>query len=72
MQLTQIVPMFNEETGEDGPSIIKASICDPYVVLLRVDGSVVIYKLDKSMELAEEDKDGIKVSLSCDFALKLD
>jgi cleavage and polyadenylation specificity factor subunit 1 len=64
MQLAQIVPMFDEETGEDGPAIVKANILDPYVVVLRVDGSVVVYKLDKSMELAEEERDGIKVSSS--------
>jgi cleavage and polyadenylation specificity factor subunit 1 len=63
MQLAQIVPMFDEETGEDGPNIVKAKILDPYVILLRVDGSVVVYKLDKSMELAEEERDGIKVSM---------
>ncbi|KAA8909184.1 CPSF A subunit region-domain-containing protein [Sphaerosporella brunnea] len=59
MQLTQIVPMFDEETGEDGPPIVKARVLDPWVILLRADGSMVVYKLDKSMELAEE-KDGIK------------
>ena len=63
MQLAQIVPMFDEETGEDGPAIVKATILDPYVVVLRMDGSVVVYKLDKSMELAEEERDGIKVAL---------
>jgi hypothetical protein len=61
MQLTQIVPMFDEETGEEGPAIVKARILDPYVILLRVDGSMVVYKLDKSKELAEEKPD-IKVS----------
>jgi cleavage and polyadenylation specificity factor subunit 1 len=61
MGLAQIVPMFDEETGEDGPAIVKAKILDPFVILLRVDGSVVVYKLDKSMELAEEERDCIKV-----------
>ncbi|KAF8542072.1 CPSF A subunit region-domain-containing protein [Trichophaea hybrida] len=60
MGLAQIVPMFDEETGEDGPAIVKAKILDPFVILLRVDGSVVVYKLDKSMELAEEERDCIK------------
>jgi hypothetical protein len=65
MQLTQIVPMFDEETGEEGPAIVKARILDPYVILLRVDGSMVVYKLDKSKELAEE-KLGIKVGTLLD------
>jgi hypothetical protein len=63
MQLTQIVPMFDEETGEEGPAIVKARILDPYVILLRADRSMVVYKLDKSMELAEEGKENIKVNL---------
>jgi len=61
MQLSQIVPMDEEETGEEGPAIVNAKILDPYVILLRVDGSVLVYKLDKSMELAEEGREDIKV-----------
>ena len=63
MQLAQIVPMFDEETGEEGPVIVKAKIVDPYVMLLRGDGSVVVYRLNKSMELAEEDREGLKVCI---------
>lgn len=61
LQLTQIVPMYDEELGEDGPAIVKAKICDPYVILLRADGSVVVYKLDKSLELAKVDGRSIEV-----------
>jgi len=64
MQLSQIVPMDEGETGEEGPAIVNAKILDPYLILLRVDGSVLVYKLDKSMELAEEESKGIKVSRS--------
>lgn len=54
--------MFDEETGEEGPAISRARVCDPYVMLLRVDNSVVLYKLDKSMELQEEDMGVAKVA----------
>lgn len=67
LQLTQIVPMYDEELGEDGPAILKAKICDPYVILLRVDGSVVIYKLDKSLELEKVEGGRIEVCHHCRF-----
>ena len=62
MQLAQIVPMADEETGEDGPPVRAAKVCDPYVVLLRDDQTVDVHKLDKDMELAPEDTAGLKVS----------
>lgn len=56
MQLAQIVPMADEETGEDGPPVISAKVCDPYVVLLKEDKTIQIHKLDKKdMELVPED-----------------
>lgn len=61
MQLAQIVPMFDEETGDDGPPIVIAKVCDPYVVLLKEDQSVDVHKLDKDMELAPEETDELKV-----------
>jgi cleavage and polyadenylation specificity factor subunit 1 len=63
MNLSQIIPMM-DETGDDGPAIAKAKVCDPYVILMRVDGSIVVYKLHKSMELEEERREGIKVCYS--------
>jgi hypothetical protein len=62
MQLAQIIPMVDED-GDDGPAIVKAKVCDPYLVLLRVDGSVNVYKLDKNMELAEQDVEPLKVAI---------
>jgi hypothetical protein len=55
MQVSQLI---------EGQPIIKAKILDPYVVLLRIDGSIEVYKLDKRMELADEDCNGIKVRYS--------
>ncbi|KAI5780511.1 CPSF A subunit region-domain-containing protein, partial [Geopyxis carbonaria] len=59
MQLAQIIPMVDAD-GEDGPAIVKAKVCDPYLVLLRVDGSVNVHKLDKNMEMAEQDVGPLK------------
>ncbi|TGZ84791.1 hypothetical protein EX30DRAFT_356919 [Ascodesmis nigricans] len=54
LQLAQIIPMVDEETGEDGPAILKAKICGSYVVLLKIDGSVAIWKCsEKDLELHE-------------------
>jgi hypothetical protein len=63
MQLAQIVPMV-DETGDDGPPIKLAKVCDPYVVLLREDQSVDVHRLDKDMELVPEDTEGLKVRIS--------
>lgn len=56
--------MMDEETGEEGPAILKAKICDPYVMLLRIDGSVVVYKLDEGLELVEVEGGDLKVGIS--------
>lgn len=63
LQLAQIIPMTDEETGEDGPAILKAKICDPYVMLLKIDGSVAIWKCAaKDLELQEQrDQGDLKV-----------
>lgn len=57
LQLAQIIPMFDEETGEEGPNVVRARVADPYVLLVRVDGSVVVYRVDKgNLELVEEER----------------
>ncbi|KAL7273267.1 mRNA cleavage and polyadenylation factor subunit [Rhizina undulata] len=59
LQLAQIIPMFDEETGEEGPNIVRARVCDPYVLLVRADGSVIFYKVDMTnLELTEEERRG--------------
>ncbi|PWW76051.1 hypothetical protein C7212DRAFT_280229 [Tuber magnatum] len=61
LQLSQIIPMFDEETGEEGPSVHRARVCDPYVLLIKVDGSAAVYRMDSAnLELAEERTDAIK------------
>jgi cleavage and polyadenylation specificity factor subunit 1 len=55
--LAQIVPVSYQESGEEGPNVNRARICDPYVLLIRIDGSVLIYKVDlANLELAEEER----------------
>ncbi|RPA99318.1 hypothetical protein L873DRAFT_1684282 [Choiromyces venosus 120613-1] len=48
LQLSQIIPMFDEETGEEGPNVHRARVCDPYVLLIKVDGSAAVYKVDSA------------------------
>ncbi|KAF8477455.1 CPSF A subunit region-domain-containing protein [Kalaharituber pfeilii] len=53
LQLAQIIPMYNEETGEE-PAIIKASFADPYLLLVRNDGSVMVHVCDgQTLEMEE-------------------
>ncbi|KAI2638548.1 CPSF A subunit region-domain-containing protein [Xylaria nigripes] len=59
--LSQIVPMLDEETGAE-PRIEYASIVDPYVLLVRDDGSVFIAKMDNNLELEELEKDDTSLS----------
>lgn len=62
LQLSQIIPMFDEETEEEGPNVHRARVCDPYVLLIKVDGSAAVYKMDSAnLELGEERADAIKV-----------
>jgi cleavage and polyadenylation specificity factor subunit 1 len=57
-----------EVNGEEGPSVSRARICEPYVALVRVDGSVLIYKVDSTnLELAEEDREEIIKASSFSF-----
>ncbi|KAK5632659.1 hypothetical protein RRF57_008373 [Xylaria bambusicola] len=53
--LSQILPMLDEETGAE-PRIDHASIVDPYILLVRDDASVLIAKMDNTLELEELEK----------------
>ncbi|KAF8446478.1 CPSF A subunit region-domain-containing protein [Terfezia claveryi] len=53
LQLAQIIPMYNEETGEE-PAIVKASFADPYLLLVRNDGSVMVHVCDEQTLEMEE------------------
>ncbi|KAJ6442592.1 protein CFT1 [Purpureocillium lavendulum] len=55
--LAQILPMLDEETGAE-PRALSASIVDPYLLLVRDDGSVFLAQMDSSNELEEVEKTG--------------
>ena len=45
--------MYNDETGEE-PTIIRASFADPYLWLIRTDGSVMLHVCDgQTLEMEE-------------------
>lgn len=50
-----ILPMQDEETGAD-PRIIHASISDPYLLLIRDDGSIFLAQMNSDDELEEVEK----------------
>ncbi|KAL2757040.1 hypothetical protein ACRALDRAFT_2041568 [Sodiomyces alcalophilus JCM 7366] len=54
--LSQILPMLDEETGAE-PRVVKASIIDPYLLLVREDSSVLIAQINSHSELEEMDKE---------------
>ena len=47
--------MLDEETGAE-PRVLSASIADPFLLLIRDDGSVFVAQMDSSHELEEVDK----------------
>lgn len=47
--------MLDEETGAD-PRVLSASIADPYLLLIRDDGSAFVAQIDKTNELEEMEK----------------
>ena len=49
--------MQDEETGQEY-RVLGASIADPYLSLIRDDGSVFVAQIDSSNELEEMDKTG--------------
>ncbi|CAK7267817.1 mRNA cleavage and polyadenylation factor subunit [Sporothrix epigloea] len=50
--LSQILPMFDEDTGAE-PKIISASIADPYLLVIRDDASALVAEMNKDVELEE-------------------
>lgn len=57
-----ILPMQDEETGAE-PRVLHASICDPYLLLIRDDLSAFIAQMSSDDELEEIQKpEGILIS----------
>lgn len=50
-----ILPMEDEETGAE-PRVLSASICDPYLLLVRDDSSALIAQMSSDDELEELEK----------------
>lgn len=53
--LIQILPMLDEETGAE-PRAVSASIVDPYLLIIRDDGSVFLAQIDSNNEIEEMEK----------------
>lgn len=53
--LIQILPMLDEETGAE-PRAVSASIVDPYLLIIRDDGSVFLAQIDSNNEIEEVEK----------------
>jgi cleavage and polyadenylation specificity factor subunit 1 len=54
--LAQILPMFDEETGAD-PRIVRAALADPFLLLIRDDGSIFVATCDDDNELEEIERE---------------
>jgi len=50
--LSQILPMLDEETGAE-PKIVKASLADPFLLLIRDDASIFVARCDDDNDLEE-------------------
>lgn len=51
LNVTQMIPMYDEDTDAEF-TILSASFCDPYLLLIRDDGSAIVYLCDEqSLEL---------------------
>lgn len=50
-----ILSMQDEETGAE-PRVLSASICDPYLLLIRDDSSAFVAHMNSEVELEEIDK----------------
>lgn len=50
-----ILPMEDEETGAE-PRVLSASICDPYLLLIRDDSSALVAEMSSDDELEELEK----------------
>jgi hypothetical protein len=58
--LEQIVPM-NEDAADDDLRIVRVSFCDPYILVLRHDLTILVLKRDeKTGELAEIPNSGFQ------------
>ncbi|KAL7808025.1 CPSF A subunit region domain-containing protein [Trichoderma gracile] len=55
LNLIQILPMLDEETGAE-PRAVSASIVDPYLLIIRDDGSVFLAQIDSNNEIEEMEK----------------
>lgn len=53
--LDMILPMQDEETGAE-PRVLSASICDPYLLLIRDDSSAFVAHMNSDDELEEVDR----------------
>jgi len=53
--LAQILPMLDEETGAE-PKIVKASLADPFLLLIRDDTSIFVARCDDDNDLEEIEK----------------
>lgn len=53
--LDQIILMEDEEAGTE-PKILAASFCDPHLLLLRDDSSVIVLEADRSGAIEEIDR----------------
>lgn len=53
--LAQILPMLDEESGAE-PRVLSASIADPYLLLIRDDGSAFVAQIDSNNELEEAER----------------
>lgn len=51
-----ILPMQDEETGAE-PRVLSASICDPYLLLIRDDASAFVAYMNSYHELEEVEKE---------------
>ncbi|KAK0952875.1 mRNA cleavage and polyadenylation factor subunit [Friedmanniomyces endolithicus] len=58
--LNQIIPMSDDE-GDAELSVVATSFCDPYLLVLRDDSSIVILKVDQQGDLEPLDLQGSAV-----------
>lgn len=56
LQLSQIIPMFDEVTGEEGPGVKSARVGGRWVVLVKSDGGVNVFGMEGNLELVEEER----------------
>jgi cleavage and polyadenylation specificity factor subunit 1 len=63
LKLQQIVPMLDDETGAE-PRVVRASIVDPYLLIIRDDSSVWMAQIDSNGEVEEMDRSDEKLTSS--------